>query len=161
MKITRAHFASILLATLFASVTGISWHSAAQTLFERGTLSIQTAAGEKHDFTIEIAASSEARRRGLMFRESLAPGHGMLFDYGRAARASMWMKNTLIPLDMLFISPNGKIESIAKRTIPGSLEAISSKGPVRGVLELNAGTADRLGISVGDTIAHALFGTAE
>ena len=77
----------------------------------------------------------------------------MLFDFGaRPERASMWMKNTYIPLDMLFIKPDGKIESIAERTVPHSLEALSSRGPVRYVLELNGGMSARLGIEPGDRV---------
>lgn len=117
-----------------------------------GNLAIVTDAGQ-HDFAVELALTPEQRGQGLMYRRELAPDAGMLFDFGsRAGRASMWMKNTFIPLDMLFIEADGEIESIAERTTPQSLEAVSSRGPVRYVLELNGGTAARLGIKPGDRV---------
>src|SRR3546814_13522615 len=85
-----------------------------------------------------------------MYRDHLAADAGMLFVYSQPRRVSMWMKNTLIPLDMLFIAPDGRIESIVKRAVPHSLATISSRGKVRAVLELNGGTVDRLGIRPGD-----------
>src|SRR3546814_14529348 len=81
----------------------------------------------------------------------------MLFVYSQPRRVSMWMKNTLIPLDMLFIAPDGRIESIVKRAVPHSLATISSRGKVRAVLELNGGTVDRLGIRPGDRVVHPIF----
>lgn len=127
--------------------------------FERSTLVI-VSGDERHPFTVEMAVTSEQRAQGLMFRRELAADAGMLFDFGkRPSRAAMWMKNTLIPLDMLFIAPDGRIESIAERTVPHSLESISSRGPVRAVLELNGGTVSRLGIEPGDRVEHPLFGT--
>ena len=120
--------------------------------FDGGNLAIVTDAG-RHDFNIELALTPEQRSQGLMYRRELAADAGMLFDFGtRAGRASMWMKNTYIPLDMLFIVADGEIESIAERTTPQSLEAVSSRGPVRYVLELNGGTAARLGIRPGDRV---------
>lgn len=120
--------------------------------FEKGELAIVTAGG-RHEFTVELALTTQQHQQGLMFRRRLAPDAGMLFDFGpRPRRASMWMKNTYIPLDMLFIKPDGVIESIAQRTTPHSLEAISSRGMVRYVLEVNGGTAARLGITPGDRV---------
>lgn len=120
--------------------------------FESGNLAIVTDAG-RHEFSVELALTPDQRSQGLMYRREMARDAGMLFDFGsRAGRASMWMKNTYIPLDMLFITPDGEIESIAERTTPRSLEAISSRGPVRYVLELSGGTAARLGIKPGDRV---------
>lgn len=120
--------------------------------FDSGNLAIVTDAG-RHDFSVELALTADQRSQGLMYRREMARDAGMLFDFGsRAGRASMWMKNTYIPLDMLFITPDGEIESIAERTTPHSLEAISSRGPVRYVLELSGGTAARLGIRPGDRV---------
>lgn len=117
---------------------------------------------DRHAFDVEMAVTPEQRSQGLMFRRALAPDAGMLFDFGKPEqRATMWMRNTYIPLDMLFISGDGRIESIAERTVPFSLETISSRGPVRGVLELNGGTVSRLGIAPGDRIEHPIFGTAD
>jgi uncharacterized membrane protein (UPF0127 family) len=115
-------------------------------------LAIVTGQG-RHEFTVELALTTAQHQQGLMFRREMATDSGMLFDFGpRPRRASMWMKNTYIPLDMLFIKADGQIESIAERTTPHSLEAISSRGLVRYVLEVNGGTAARLGISSGDRV---------
>jgi uncharacterized membrane protein (UPF0127 family) len=118
--------------------------------FGKGRLAILTDAGPRN-FDVELAVTPKQRMQGLMFRRELAPDAGMLFDFeSNSERASMWMKNTYIPLDMLFIKADGEIESIAERTVPHSLEPISSLGPVRYVLEVNGGTAARLGIRPGD-----------
>lgn len=120
--------------------------------FESGGLVIVTGA-DRHEFNVELASTPDQRNQGLMFRREMARDAGMLFDFGpRYGRASMWMKNTYIPLDMLFIKSDGEIESIAERTTPHSLEAVSSRGSVRYVLELNGGTAARLGIGPGDRV---------
>lgn len=124
------------------------------------SLIIETENGQI-EFSIELADTLEARRTGLMFRDRLPSRSGMLFDYRHPQRVSMWMKNTLIPLDMLFITSDGVIEKIADRTVPHSLNAISSGRPVRGVLELNGGTAEHLGIEEGDLVRHRIFGNAE
>lgn len=92
-----------------------------------------------------------------MFRRQLAADAGMLFLYRRKQRASMWMKNTYIPLDMIYIDGHGKIVGYFERAIPGSLEVITSKQPVNAVLEVNSGTVSRLRISVGDKVIHPAF----
>lgn len=152
-----AAFAALLLA--FAAAA-----AAAQTTgveFGQSSLVI-VSGGERHEFQVEMAVTPEQRTQGLMFRRTLAPDAGMLFDFGpRPQRAMMWMRNTYIPLDMLFIAEDGRVESIAERTIPLSLETVSSGGPVRGVLELNGGTVSRLGIAPGDLVEHPMFGTAD
>ena len=140
---------------------GAAQQSPLATTFATSRLVIVGESG-RHDFTVELAATPEQRAQGLMYRRSMAADGGMLFDFGPwPQRAAMWMKNTYIPLDMLFIKADGEIESIAERTVPQSLETISSRGPVRGVLELNGGTASRLGIAPGDVVAHPIFGTAD
>ncbi|MCE2510638.1 MAG: DUF192 domain-containing protein [Alphaproteobacteria bacterium] len=124
---------------------------------EREPLSLVTAAAS-HPFQVEVADTDEERARGLMYRESLAPDHGMLFDFERpTTQAAMWMKNTLISLDMLFLGPEGRIVLIAADTTPGSLEPIGTRRPVRAVLELLGGTAARLGVRVGDRVEHRIF----
>ncbi len=146
---------AIVFALLFAfaavaqSPTGVT--------FENSDLDIVGEAG-RHSFDVELALTPDQRSQGLMFRRAMKPNAGMLFDFGkRPQRVSMWMKNTILPLDMLFIEADGRIESITERTVPQSLEAISSRGPVRGVLELNGGTVSRLGIKPGDHIEHPIF----
>lgn len=125
----------------------------AQESFPRSTLSIETAGGETHAFEIEVARTNGQMVQGLMYRQELAADAGMLFVYAAPRMVSMWMKNTILPLDMLFIGRDGRIVRIAERTVPYSTATISSRRPVRSVLELNGGTAARLGIAVGDRVS--------
>ncbi len=122
-------------------------------------LVIDTASGPQ-SFRVEIAVSPEQRQQGLMYRESLAVDAGMLFLYGEDRQVRMWMKNTLIPLDMIFIRRDGTVESVAERTIPLSTAIVASKGDVAAVLEVNGGTAARLGIRPGDRVRHTAFGNS-
>ncbi len=108
-------------------------------------------------FQIELADTAEERSRGLMFRETMARGSGMLFVYEHPQRVAFWMKNTLLPLDMVFIEADGQISHIHKNAIPGDLTAIPGGDTVFAVLEINAGLASRYGISVGDQIRHKVF----
>lgn len=108
-------------------------------------------------FTVEIAKTEEERQKGLMFRKELPDGRGMLFDFSPEQNVAMWMKNTLISLDMIFIRGDGRILRIAENIPTESERIIQSGGPVRGVLEVIAGTARRYGIEPGDRIAHPLF----
>ena len=124
--------------------------------FERSSLVIESAK-ERHAFSVEVARSTQQQAQGLMYRRDMAADHGMLFDYNPPRRVAMWMKNTFLPLDMLFIAFDGRVARIAQRTLPQSLDMIDSAGPVRGVLELNAGTVARLGIAVGDRVVHPIF----
>ncbi len=123
---------------------------------ERSELVIETG-NEAHRFSVELARTSEERAVGLMYRDRLPPDAGMLFVNDREQVVGMWMKNTLIPLDMLFIGSDGRILQIVERTVPLSTRLIKSKQPVRAVLELNGGTADRLGIKPGDRVRHEIF----
>ena len=120
-------------------------------------LMIVTSDGRNLKFTIEIATTMDERRKGLMFRQSLAPQSGMLFDYGKTRKVTMWMKNTYVPLDILFIDETGVIGSIAHNTVPLSLVPIPSDGIVLGVLEINAGTAETFNINTGDMVIHHIF----
>ena len=126
--------------------------------FPTSALTIVTAQGPRK-FTVEVATTPAQMEQGLMFRRSLAPDAGMLFDYGAPSAAMMWMKNTLIPLDMLFVDAQGRIVNIHQRAVPGSLETISAAAPVRAVIELNGGTAARLGIRAGDRVQFPIFGS--
>lgn len=125
--------------------------------FTRDSLVLRAADGTEREFDIELALSPEQQAQGLMYRRSLAADAGMLFLYRPARQVTMWMKNTVIPLDMLFIAEDGEIVKIVERTVPFSLTNISSDRPVRGVLEINGGTADRLEIRPGDRIVHPAF----
>lgn len=116
-----------------------------------------TTGGEK-PIEIEVAESIEEKSLGLMFRSSLADDKGMLFPYQGAQEITMWMKNTYISLDMIFIRADGRILRIAENTEPESTKIISSGGLARGVLELPAGSAQKYGIAPGDRVSHPLFG---
>ena len=120
---------------------------------------VDLAGGAVHRYEVEIAATPGARAQGLMFRRELAPRAGMLFDFGRDEVARMWMKNTFIPLDMVFVDRDGTVRGIARNARPRSLDTISSRVPVRAVLELNGGEAERIGLAPGDRIRHPVFGT--
>jgi uncharacterized membrane protein (UPF0127 family) len=118
---------------------------------------VEAGAGQEHTFDVELAVTPQQQTQGLMYRPSLAPAAGMLFIYRPVRRVSMWMRNTAIPLDMLFIAEDGEIVRIAERSVPFSLTTISSGMPVRGVLEINGGTAARLGIELGDRVIYPAF----
>ncbi|MFG5117569.1 DUF192 domain-containing protein [Methylorubrum sp. POS3] len=108
-------------------------------------------------FQVEVMRNDAQRAKGLMYRRSMPADHGMLFDFERPLPVNMWMKNTYIPLDMVFIRSDGSIARIAADTEPLSTQIIASGEPVLAVLELNAGTAAKLGIRAGDRIEHPLF----
>jgi uncharacterized protein len=114
-----------------------------------------------HLFTAEIADTPDLRARGLMFRHMLPADRAMVFDFESPRPATMWMKNTYISLDMLFVREDGTIAAIAENTEPLSLQTISVNEPVRGVVELAAGTAKKFGIQRGDKVYHRIFRTDE
>ncbi len=120
------------------------------------TLEIATKSGVQV-FSVEVATTEEEKRTGLMYRKELPDGRGMLFDFSPEQEVSMWMKNTFIPLDMIFIRADGRILRIAENTVPQSTAIISSRGLAKGVLEVIAGTARKYGIAPGDRVAHPLF----
>jgi len=120
------------------------------------TVEIITSRGRPR-FQVEIAATRAQQERGLMFRKSLAPDRGMLFIYRRPQPAAYWMKNTLIPLDILYIQPDGRILSIVRNARPHDETPLPSGGLVLGVLELAGGRAAQLGILPGDRVLHRIF----
>ena len=128
----------------------------ASVSFEESPLTVDAANGQ-FEFLVEMAVSPAQRSQGLMFRESLAEDRGMLFDFGKPQRAMMWMRNTYVPLDMLFIDEDGQITQIAGNTQPLSDAVIASREPVRAVLELRGGVSAKLGIKPGDRVIHPLF----
>jgi uncharacterized membrane protein (UPF0127 family) len=119
--------------------------------YDKGDLTVDTAKGPLH-FSIEIAKTEPEREQGLMYRPSMAADAGMLFLYDQPQQAAFWMKNTLIPLDMLFIAADGHIVNIAKRAVPMSETTIFSTGPVSAIVEINGGAADRFDIQPGDRV---------
>nr|WP_240633985.1 DUF192 domain-containing protein [Caulobacter flavus] len=108
-------------------------------------------------FQVEIAATEAEQRKGLMFRKALAPDRGMLFVYRKPQRAAFWMKNTLIPLDILYIGPDGRILSMVRNARPHDETPLPSGGPVLGVLEIAGGRAGQLGVLPGDRVRHRIF----
>jgi hypothetical protein len=123
---------------------------------DKGTLEIATKTGVRV-FSIEVAVTEEEREKGLMFRTSVPEGYGMLFDFKQDQMVTMWMKNTLVSLDMIFIRSDGKIARIAENTKIKSEDIIPSGEAVRAVLEVAGGTAKRYGIAAGDKIGYPLF----
>ncbi len=119
-------------------------------------LEIVTASGT-HEFSVEVMRSGPQRERGLMFRRFLPQDRGMLFDFATERPLTMWMKNTYLPLDMIFIGHAGKVVGIAENTEPLSKKIIPSTAPAYGVLEVNGGTAARIGLRIGDSVHHPLF----
>ncbi|MHC1549148.1 DUF192 domain-containing protein [Phyllobacterium sp. K27] len=116
-------------------------------------LTINTAKGDV-PFSVEIADNEEERQRGLMFRTDLKDNSAMLFVFDQVRLISMWMENTPSALDMLFLDQNGRIAAIHQNAVPFSRDVISSGGPVKFVVEVKAGTVQRLGLRVGDKVRH-------
>jgi len=141
-----------LVLLLLAPAPPSAW--ASDGVFE--PLSIDTASG-KHAFDVEVMRTDEEHARGMMYRRSLAPDKGMLFEFPAEKVASFWMQNTYVSLDMIFIRADGTIHRIEARAEPLSTRSISSGAPVLAVLEVPAGTAKRLGIVPGDHVSHAMF----
>jgi uncharacterized membrane protein (UPF0127 family) len=154
----RRYLIGLLLAALLVLVPVLA--SAQQGLSKIEPLTIATA-GDATLFTVEIADTDELRARGLMFRQRLPEDRGMLFDFGQPRQVAMWMKNTYIPLDMLFIRADGSIAYIAENTTPKSLDPIGVREPVLAVLELAGGVTAKLGIRAGDVVYHRLFNNAQ
>ena len=152
-----------LFATLSAAVAYVGYDrlnegstEPIQAAADEGHLGLVTASGV-HVFDVEIAATPEKQALGLMFRTALPETKGMLFPHEAPREVTMWMRNTYIPLDMVFIRADGTVHRIEKRTEPLSERVIASQGPVAAVLEIAGGTADKLGIKPGDKVRHPYF----
>jgi uncharacterized membrane protein (UPF0127 family) len=146
--------ALFMVLGLLASVAAVRADQIAA--FDKSTVTIDTISGAHH-FAVELARTPAQQELGLMFRSALAPDAGMLFDFGETKPASFWMKNTLIPLDMLFIGADGRVADIHEHAVPLSEAVIQSRVPVRAVLEVNGDTVAQLGIRVGDVVHHQIF----
>ena len=133
-----------------------SRHAVSDTIFPQSEILIVSKSGE-HKFVVDVATTMAQRQMGLMYRKNMARNRGMMFDFGEEQLIAMWMKNTLIPLDMLFVDKTGKILQIERATTPLSLETIAGRRPAMSVIELNAGLTAELGISEGDQIMHNIF----
>jgi len=139
------------------AIAGIPAAAQAQAAAPTQTIEVVSRTGV-HVFTVELARNDEQRARGLMFRKALPEGRGMLFDFQREEpEVTFWMKNTYISLDIMFIAADGTIRRIAAHTTPLSEAQIPSGGPTRAVLEVIAGTAEKLGIEPGDKVAAPIF----
>jgi uncharacterized membrane protein (UPF0127 family) len=125
--------------------------------FPRSALTIHAAGGKGHVFNVWLADTPERQQQGLMFVRDLPADEGMLFVHRQPRVAGMWMKNTYIALDMLFIDARGQVVDIFERTVPHSLQTIGSRQPVKGVLELRGGEVRRRGLRVGDRVEHPAF----
>lgn len=150
----RLHLA--LWIALLSLISIAAPYGAGARAAEFQTLEIATRAGVKM-FSVEMATTEQEKEKGLMYRKHLPDGQGMLFDFSPAQQVSMWMKNTYISLDMIFIDPDGRVLRIADNTEPLSTRVISSGGLAKGVLEVIAGTAKKYGIAPGDRVSHPLF----
>lgn len=168
MIITRSFFASAALAMgfVFTACAGAQPldPTAPDAVVEYGgpaPLVIETGEGEAVTLTVELAETPQARQRGMMHRESLDPDAGMLFDFEIEQRVSIWMANTPLPLDLIYIRADGTIAKIAVGAVPYSRRSISSDVPVLAVLEINGGRSVELGIDPGDLVRHAWFGNVD
>ena len=146
----RSALLFIILALIAAPLAGRA------PAAEKGTLEIATKSGVR-TFAVELAVTDEERAKGLMFRKQVPEGYGMLFDFKQDQMVQMWMKNTFVSLDMIFIRNDGRIARIADSTKVQSEDIIASGQPVRAVLEVVAGTAKKYGIAPGDKVAYPLF----
>jgi uncharacterized membrane protein (UPF0127 family) len=156
----RRHLIALSSATALSLPFTAPAQTGPQAELRKEKLVIVTHDGQRHEFNVEMATTPDQQTTGLMFRPSVPAAGGMLFDWGSDREMAMWMKNTIAPLDMLFINGDGTIRAIAENTVPQSLAPIPSHGPVRAVLELGAGTAERLDIRVGDKVLQRIFGNA-
>lgn len=147
------------LALLALAALALSWlpgSGAPAKSLRVEPLDVVTARGVFH-FEVEVADTDATREKGLMFRKSVAADRGMLFDFKAPRPVAFWMKNTLVPLDMLFIAPDGHIVSIARGAVPLSEAPIPSGGTVLGVLELRGGRAAEMGAEPGDQVRERIF----
>jgi len=157
MKPARLVALFFVLAPLTAWAQAEADITKAQPELPKQKITITTHDGKTHVFNVEMATTSEQQTVGLMFRHSVPVDGGMLFDWGVPRESQMWMRNTLIPLDMVFINADGSVRSIAENTVPQSLAVIASHGPVRATLELAAGVTEKDDIRVGDRVSGAIF----
>jgi hypothetical protein len=152
--------AALLCLGLASSVAALGADEAVRPLssFPRERIAIETRSARRHVFDAWRADTDELRAQGLMFVKSLRPDQAMIFVYDPRQYVAMWMKNTLIPLDMLFVDPAGCVVTVHQRAQPGSLATIRGDGPIALVVELAGGTAADLGIGLGDRVARPEIG---
>lgn len=156
----RRSLLALVAAASLATMAQAPEPTGPQPELPKEKLVIVTHDGAQHVFEVEMALRQDQQTVGEMFRTTVPENGGMLFDWGFPRPSQMWMRNTLVPLDMVFINPDGTIRTIAENTTPRSLAVIDSGGPVRATLELAAGVAAKLNIRVGDLVKQRMFGTA-
>lgn len=154
-SILKSAVVALFLVGASAPVFAAQTASQQTVKFSSEPLSITSPKGAVHAFTIELALTELQREYGLMYRDSMPTDHGMLFDFGAPRPVMMWMKNTKLSLDMLFLDRNGVVTHIQENAVPYSEAIISSGGPVAYVIELNAGIVRKLGLAVGDKAVSA------
>ena len=159
MRFARAPIFAILVAFVGLAACAAEGAPGAQPPLPKSPLIVEAAGGPVR-FTVELADEPQETQTGMMFRQSIGELEGMLFDMGRPRTAIFWMRNTIIPLDIIFIDADGRILNIAANATPLSEEPLPSNGPARGVLEIGGGRATELGIEAGDLVHHTIFGNA-
>jgi len=159
MMMKKTLFAALALLLLAVGAARAQGEAAPSVRPTDADLTIETAAGKQFHFTVELALTPEAQQRGLMFRKAMAPDAGMLFVFDQTEDRAFWMKNTLIPLDMIFIRTDGTIANIVEGAEPQTLTPRTSEGPAKAVLELNGGITRFLSIKPGDRVIHPLITT--
>jgi uncharacterized membrane protein (UPF0127 family) len=150
-----------LMLLVLAPLAVAGWLAAGVYASDALTVTVETGAGASHDFTVELALTDAARQQGLMYRRSLDADKGMLFVFTDDQPRAFWMKNTYIPLDIIFIRKDGRIANIVARAEPETLTQRRSRGPAVAVLEIAGGRAAELGIAAGDLVRHPMLGTAK
>lgn len=152
----------LLILALFLSIgtLGACKEKAGNADAQDYKLSVLTQDGKTIDYDVELAITQEQMIKGLMGRTEMKQGTGMLFVFGNDGERAFWMKDTLIPLDIIFVNADGKIHRIHPNAQPGDLTQIFSRGPIRAVFEINGGEAEKQGIKPGDTLRHTAFGNA-
>ncbi|MDE1153840.1 MAG: DUF192 domain-containing protein [Micavibrio sp.] len=159
--IIAAVCAAVIIGGYMVSGDGEQAGAAVSSKLPIETVIFDMQSGHKETFDVEVASKPVDLEIGLMFRSSMPKGHGMLFEMGTPAKpTSFWMKNTLIPLDIIYIGADGGIVNIHHNAVPKDLTSIPSGAPVTGVIELNGGRADEIGLRVGDRVLHPYFSQA-
>lgn len=148
-----AFVALFLIATGPVAMAGSAAAAQQAPHFPSESLKITDRKGAMHPFTVELAVNGPQREYGLMFRTDMAADHGMLFDFETPQRVQMWMQNTVLPLDMLFLNASGTVTHVVENAVPYSQTIIDSGGPVKYVIELNGGIVKKLGLATGDRVS--------
>jgi len=158
LYVERGILAAFFVFTLGLGQISVEAQENPNVVRARTPATVSQLDGSSHAFDVELALSNMQRSLGLMYRAELAPNHGMLFIFGDVRTRSFWMRNCLIPLDIIFLNPDGSIINIVANAEPGTDTQRRSDGPAKAVLEIPGGRAAELGLQPGDTVRHALLG---